>query len=191
MSATTQRRGPGARAGGSHPTRLELLEAATALAHDDGLDALTVAAITEAAGHAKGTFYVHFTDRMEVVVELHRRFHDRLFASIEQATSTMPPGPDRARARIDGFLDGCRAQPTVRAMLRDARSMPGISELVEDRNAQAAQALGADLRESTPHAGETAHLLVIATIEVALQELSRGRRLPRLRAALHELVPDE
>ena len=68
-----QRRGPGSRAGGNHPTRLELLDAATHLAGAEGLDALTVSAITDAAGHAKGTFYVHFDDRAQMIAELHRR----------------------------------------------------------------------------------------------------------------------
>lgn len=189
MSGATRRRGPGSRAGGSHPTRLELLDAATALAQRDGLDALTVAAITSEAGHAKGTFYLHFADRSELVVELHREFHDTLFASIERDSAGLAPGPERARARIRGFLDGCRAQPAVRAMLLEARSLPAIVTLVERRNAQAAAALERDLRTAVAHPRETARLLVSATIEVALQELTAGRRLPRLRAALLDLIP--
>jgi len=189
VTDATRRRGPGSRAGGTHPTRLELLDAATDLAQHAGLDALTVAAITEAAGHAKGTFYVHFADRTEVVVELHRQFHDALFASIERESAALPAGPERTQARICGFLDGCRARPAVRAMLLEARSLPAIVTLVEQRNAQAAAALARDLHAAVPHPRETARLLVSATIEVALQELSAGRRLPRLRAALLEFVP--
>lgn len=190
MPETFRRRGPGSRAGGNHPTRLELLNAATELAAAKGIDALTVSAITSAAGHAKGTFYVHFDDRTELIVELHRQFHDDLFASIEQRTSRLAPGQDRARARIESFLDGCRARPVVRAMLFGSRALPEIIEQVENRNTQAASSLADDLRASTTHPGETAQLLVIATIEVARQELSKGRRLPRLRSALFELIPD-
>ena len=76
MRTETPRRGPGSRAGGNHPTRLELLDAAATLAGSEGIDALTVSAITTASGHAKGTFYVHFYDRSELIVELHRQFHD-------------------------------------------------------------------------------------------------------------------
>lgn len=189
MTETTRRRGPGSRAGGNHPTRLELLDAAASLAGAEGINALTVSAVASTAGHAKGTFYVHFDDRSELIVELHRQFHDDLFASIDQRTSTLDPGPDRARIRIESFLDGCRARPVVRAMLLESRSLPEIIELVEERNTQAASLLEADLRWSTSHPRETARLLVSATIEVARQELSKGRRLPRLRSALFALIP--
>lgn len=188
MSSAAQRRGPGSRAGGNHPTRLELLDSAALIAERDGTSAITVDAITKAAGHAKGTFYVHFDDRSELLVELHRRFHDDLFAAIDRATSSLEPGPTRARARIESFLDGCRARPLVRAMLLEARAIPEIVALVEERNAQAATLLEEDVRESAAHPRETAQLLVSATIEVARQELAKRRRLPRLRTALHELV---
>ena len=191
MPESIRRRGPGSRAGGNHPTRLELLNAATDLAAAAGIGALTVSAITSAAGHAKGTFYVHFDDRTELIVGLHRQFHDDLFASIEQRTSRLAPGPDRARARIECFLDGCRARPVVRAMLLESRGLPEIIEQVEERDTQAASSLADDLRATTTHPRETAQLLVSATIEVARQELSKGRRLPRLRSALLELVPQD
>jgi TetR/AcrR family transcriptional repressor of nem operon len=186
---TVQRRGPGSRAGGDHPTRLELLDAAAAIAGDRGIEALTVAAVTNSAGHAKGTFYVHFDDRTELLTELHRRFHDTLFESIRHSTAGMTAGPERAAARIEGFLDGCRDQPTVRAMLLEAQSLPEIAELVRRRNDEAAADLSSELRGFTPHPKETARLLVSATIEVAMQELSAGRRLQRLRSALLDLIP--
>ena len=191
MTGASQRRGPGSRAGGNHPTRLELLDAATHLAGVEGLEALTVSAITAAAGHAKGTFYVHFDDRAQMIAELHRRFHDHLFSSIEARTAEMVPGSERARIRIEAFLDGCRSQPAVRAMLLEARSHPGISGLVRMRNAQAAEALEADLRGLVMYASETADLLVSSTIEVALQELTTNRRLPRLRSALYSFIPTQ
>ena len=42
MNETVQRRGPGSRAGGNHPTRIELLRAAINLAETDGLDTFTI-----------------------------------------------------------------------------------------------------------------------------------------------------
>ena len=67
-----RRRGPGSRADNDHPTRWELITAAIELAERDGMRALSVAQITAAAGHAKGTFYVHFADRAAFLVALHR-----------------------------------------------------------------------------------------------------------------------
>jgi AcrR family transcriptional regulator len=191
MTNGMQRRGPGSRAGGSHPTRVELLDAAIHLAGDGGLDALTVSAVTAAAGHAKGTFYVHFDNQIQMIAELHHRFHDDLFSSIQARTADMAPGSERARIRIEAFLDGCRSQPAVRAMLLEARSLPEIASLVNQRNAQAAEALTADLRGHVANCSETARLLVSATIEVAVQELAAKRRLPRLRAALYSFLPAE
>ncbi|MEX1218668.1 MAG: hypothetical protein WEA11_09145 [Acidimicrobiales bacterium] len=101
----------------------------------------------------------------------------------------MTAGPERAAARIEGFLDGSREQPTVRAMLLEAQSLPVITELVQQRNSDAAADLSSDLRGFTPHPKETARLLVSATVEVAMQELSAGRRLQRLRSALLDLIP--
>mgnify|MGYP003353466152 CR=1 FL=1 len=57
------------------------------------------------------------------------------------------------------------------------------------RNDEAAIALASDITQFTPHPKETAQLLVSATVEVAAQELTAGRRLSRLRAALLGLIP--
>ena len=68
----------------------ELLDAAVLVADRDGIDGLSVAAVTHAAGVAKGTFYVHFTDRSTLLLELHRRFHDDLFAAIAERSVDRP-----------------------------------------------------------------------------------------------------
>ena len=189
MTSTTRRRGPGSRAGGNHPTRLELLDSAAHIADRDGTTALTVEAITRDAGHSKGTFYIHFEDRADLLVELHRRFHDELFAHIERTTDAGAHGPTRARSRMTAFLDGCRNQIGVRSMLFQARHEPVIAKLARQRNDEAARLLAADLRGVATHPVETAHLLVAATAEVALRELRAGRTLPRLRASLTAIIP--
>ena len=188
-SAQVRRRGPGSRAGGDHPTRLELVDAAIDIVDVEGLSGLSVETVTRAAGHAKGTFYVHFSDRTELLVTLHRRFHDELFDRIRAMTHGLPRGPERARASIRGFLDGCRRQPGVRSMLLQARALPDIAELVRERNDEATLELAADLAGVTSSPRDTARLLVAATAEVALQELEARKRLPRLRAALLAMVP--
>ena len=190
MKSATQRRGPGSRAGGNHPTRLELLDSAAHIAERDGTSALTVDAITKAAGHAKGTFYIHFDDRADLLVEMHRRFHDELFARIASTTDAEEPGRTRAHSRITAFLDGCRNQVGVRSMLFQARHDPLIAELARERNDEAARTLAVDIKSVTSIPTETARPLVAATIEVAIQELTSNRRLPRLRAALLAMVPE-
>ena len=190
MSSTqVRRRGPGSRAGGDHPTRLELVDAAIDIAEVQGLSALSVETVTRAAGHAKGTFYVHFNDRTELLVVLHRRFHDELFDHIRKKSRDLPPGPGRARFRMLAFLDGCRQQPGVRSMLLQARALPEIAELVRERNGEAAQEIAVDLAGVTSSPRDTARLLVAATAEAALQEFEARKRLPRMRAALLAMVP--
>lgn len=189
MTAPVRRRGPGSRADAAHPTRHELLDAAAAVADREGLGALTINEVTRVAGLAKGTFYVHFADRGALLVELHRRFHDDLYAAIAASTSALPPGPARARARIGAFLDGCRRQRGVRAMLLQARAEPAVLDEVQRRNDQTARLLAEDLRATVEHPLDTARLVVAATAETALRELTAGRALPRLRAALDALVP--
>lgn len=185
------RRGPGSRAGTSHPTHGALLGAAGVVLDRDGLHALSIETVTREAGLGKGTFYVHFDDRAALLVELHRKFHDNVFDTITQATSEMSPGPHRARVRMLSFLDGCRGQPGVRAMLFQARSEPAVAAEVRRRNDQAAKLLALDLGETAVHPLETARVLVAATAEVAVHELEAGRKLPRLRAALTDLVRPE
>ena len=188
--ARARRRGPGSRADDHHPTRQELLDAAVALAERDGLNALAVARVTAAAGHAKGTFYIHFPDRAAFLVALHRRFHDTLFSQVLNATATDTPGPERVRRRLLAFLDGCRALPGVRALLRDARAEAPVAAEVSRRNHQAAVVLAADLAGSCSRPRETAYFLVLAAADLAARESERRRRLPAARHALLDLVPD-
>lgn len=188
-TAKPRRRGPGSRADDNHPTRAELISAAIELAERDGLHSLSVADVTAAAGHAKGTFYVHFADRASFLVALHQRFHDTVFARVVAGSAEEKPGPQRARRRILAFLDACRAQPGVRALLLDARSEPAIGAEVERRNHQAAQTLSADFRGVTDHPVETARIIVMATADIAARESVQGRRLPAARQALLQLIP--
>ena len=185
---TPRRRGPGSRADQDHPTRWELIAATIDLAERDGLRSLSVAQITAAAGHAKGTFYVHFPDRAALMVAVHRWFHDTVFAHVISQTSDDEPGPQRAGRRMIAFLDQCRTLSGVRALLIDARTEPALAAEVEQRNRQASQVLSEDLRGSVAHSEETARILVLATADIAARESIRRRRLPAARRALVELT---
>ena len=184
-----QRRGPGSRADDNHPTRVELLDAAVALAEREGLHALSVAGITTAAGHAKGTFYIHFSDRAAFLVAMHRWFHDRVFTQIVEQTSADAPGPERVGKRLLAFLDACLTLPGVRALLLEARTEPAISAEVDSRNRQATTVLAADLTGVCAHPDETARLLVLGAADIAARESVRHRRISAARQALLDLVP--
>jgi AcrR family transcriptional regulator len=163
------------------------MDAAVSVAEQEGLAGLTVARITAAAGHAKGTFYVHFRDRAALLAALHRWFHDTVFEHVISGTDADEPGPERARRRLIAFLDACRELPGVRALLLEARTEPAIAAEVDDRNRQATQILAADLtRAAQPR--ETARILVLAAADIAARESAQGRKLHAARKALLEIV---
>ena len=186
-TAPPRRRGPGSRADDNHPTRIEILNSAFELAERSGLRSLSVADVTATAGHAKGTFYVHFRDRTALLVALHRWFHDTVFEQVIAHTAEDSPGPERARHRLIAFLDACRELPGVRALLLDARTEPAIAAEVDSRNRQATGILAIDLT-GTGHPRETARILVLAAADIAARESTQGRRLPAARQALLEIV---
>jgi len=185
--APTQRRGPGSRADDNHPTRIEILDAAVQLAECAGLRSMSISDVTKAAGHAKGTFYVHFADRTALLVALHRWFHDTVFDRVITSTAQEGPGPERARRRLIAFLDACRELPGVRALLLDARTEPAIATEVDERNRQVTDVLAADL-VGIAHPRERARILVLAAADIAARESTAGRRLPAAREALLEIV---
>jgi len=182
-----RRRGPGSRAGENHPTRTEILNAAVQLAERDGLQSLSITDVTKAAGHAKGTFYVHFADRTALLVALHRWFHDTVFDRVITETAENEAGPERSRRRLIAFLDACRELPGVRALLLDARTEPAIAAEVDRRNQQATQLLAPDLA-ATAHPREKARILVLAAADIAARESQQGRKIPAARKALLEIV---
>lgn len=88
-----------------HPAggrRDELLEAAEELIVERGLSALTVDDVTSRAGVAKGTFYLHFSSKGELLSALRARYAAAICAEQERALATLAPG-DHA-GRIDRWV---------------------------------------------------------------------------------------
>jgi AcrR family transcriptional regulator len=67
--------------------RLDLLEAARKVFAEKGIPAATVSDVTEAAGVAKGTFYLYFESKEALLGALKERFVDDLIA---HASSLLP-----------------------------------------------------------------------------------------------------
>jgi Bacterial regulatory proteins, tetR family. len=173
----------------THPTRQTLLDAGLTLAEQTALSAMSVDELVREAGVAKGTFYVHFTDRAEYLSALHRQFHDQLRETIAIAVGDLPSGSDRLRRATVAYLDGCLVAKGVKAMLAQARGLPAISREVSEANDRFARGARRDfdaLGFTNPL--DSARLFVTMTAEVALLELEAGRRRPKLRAALLEYV---
>ena len=160
----------------AHPTRQALLDAGLELASQGSLHRLTIDAVVNRAGVAKGTFYVHFPDRAAFLVALHVQFHERLLDHILQAVEGLPPGAERLRRGTEVYLDECLQQRAVKAILLEARSEGAIAEEVQRRHASFAQLEQADFATlGWPEPAMAARLFVALGAEVALIELETGR----------------
>ena len=160
----------------SHPTRQILIDAGLELATQGSLHRLTIDALVNQAGVAKGTFYVHFPDRAAFLVALHQQFHDHLLDRILQAVEGLPPGAERLRIGTQTYLNECLQQRGVKAILLEARSEAPITAEVQQRNAGFAQLEQASFATlGWPNAEMAARLFVALGAEVALIELETGR----------------
>lgn len=173
----------------AHPTAEALIEAGFRLAESVGLAGLTINAVVEMAGVAKGTFYVHFATRDAYLVELHRQFHARLRRRIEEATADLAPGAERLRLGTQAYLDGCLASQAVKALLQEARSVPAILEEVRRSDDRFAKDAGVSLAVmGFPAAAPAARLFIAMAAEAAIAELEAGHELPEMRRALWRLI---
>ncbi len=162
-----------------------MLDTGFALAETTGLDGMSVNAITEAAGVAKGTFFHHFGDRTSYLVALHRRFHDRILEDVQHAVAGLPSGYDRLAATSVTYLDACLRNRGVRALILEARGLLPIQAEITRRNDAVVAALTSDfVALGWPSPGTAARLWIAATTECALIELDLGRADPQARSAV-------
>ncbi|MEU4215997.1 TetR/AcrR family transcriptional regulator [Actinoplanes sp. NPDC026623] len=167
-----------------------LLAAGVSLAHEHGLGQVSVNRVVATAGVAKGTFFHHFGDRAGFLVELHRRFHDRLTADIEAAIGDLRPGRDRLLRAATAYLDGCRRDRGTRALLVEARAEPAVRAEIVRRNAQFTALAAADfVALHRDNAEAAAQLWVVMAAEVAVAESARDAVIAPLRDALAGYLP--
>jgi AcrR family transcriptional regulator len=173
----------------AHPTRQSLLDAGLALAETSALSTLSIDVIVREANVAKGTFYVHFSDRASYLVALHRRFHDRLADDVRAASGDLPRGGPRLKKATIAYLNGCLRARGVKAMLLEARGEPAIANAVATSNERFARGAAPDFQVlGVKHPGEHARLFVAMVAETALLDLGAVKRKPALRAALWDLA---
>ena len=94
--------------GGSTERRQQLLDAARTLFAERGYHETTVDDITRAADVAKGTFYLYFSEKREIYVEVIRSFLD-LIKGFADLVTEQTPSPseyfDRVRKGAVGLLE--------------------------------------------------------------------------------------
>ncbi|AUI59471.1 TetR/AcrR family transcriptional regulator [Amycolatopsis sp. BJA-103] len=95
----------------SDERRTDLLDAAEELVQNQGAERFTVEDVTTGAGVAKGTFYLHFTSKGDLLDALRDRYVRR-FAEVQLSA-----------ARVEGGVAGVRAwmRAGVTEYLRDVR----------------------------------------------------------------------
>jgi AcrR family transcriptional regulator len=97
--------------------RDDLMNAAERLFIEHGVAATTVEQITSGAGVAKGSFYLHFTAKEDVVAGLRLRFADRIGDTIASAVGRV--AEDDWSARLAAWVTGCAEGYAAFAPLHD------------------------------------------------------------------------
>jgi AcrR family transcriptional regulator len=99
--------------------RDELMNAALRLFLKHGVAPTTIEQITSGADVAKGTFYLYFSSKEDLLAALGQRFAQELLASIKAAISAKPNEDWKgklatwARAGVAGYLDSIRLHDVV------------------------------------------------------------------------------
>lgn len=170
-------------------TRQQLLAAGLNLVQQQSLASLRIDDLVQAAGVAKGTFYLHFKDRAEYLVTLHRSFHDEVMNNVQQAVAGQTPSLERLLLGSFAYLDACRRGHPVKALLMEARVEPAIQAEAHMQNARfsqrAAREFGA-ARWPAPQAA--ARLWVGMVAEAALAEAEANTNLAEIRNNLRRFL---
>ncbi|WCB96322.1 hypothetical protein DSM104299_05079 [Baekduia alba] len=163
-------------------TRAALLQGGRVVAERDGLPALSVAAVVKEAGVAKGTFYVHFTDRDAFVAALRDDSRARIAEHVSEHIGDLEPGIERLTTGLTAYLDACLANRTVKAVIQEVRDDAG-------GRASLAALVEGNLRAMGWHDAPSAARLVVAmAVEVALAEHESGAKQHGARRWLRRLV---
>ena len=169
-------------------TREALLDAGATVAGRHGLAGLSVNRVVAEAGVAKGTFYVHFTDREAFVDALHERFHTHVRDAIA-AAGDLPPGAERLVRSAEAYLDVCLDDRAVKALALEARSEGALSAAMADRVDRLTSSAEASFRAmGWKDVAASAQLLGAMTSEIAVREFDAGQRLPASRRALRRFL---
>jgi AcrR family transcriptional regulator len=123
--------------------REQLLQAATALFSDQGKD-VTVSDITDAAGVSKGTFYVYFSSKAELIAQLRdaliAEYHSRtakVIADSAPVESSLEPSRELVEQSIDFLSSELHAVlfPSAADQARGQREVVrGFEEVLTDAN---------------------------------------------------------
>jgi AcrR family transcriptional regulator len=122
--------------------RQELLDAAERLFVDQGVAATSVDEIVAAAEVAKGTFYLHFQSKEQLLFALQRRFVDGFCGRLQAGMNRRRPEDWSGRLRawveagVSGYLDSVEVHDVVFHQFRPDHRRPMHANPVVDQLAE-------------------------------------------------------
>ncbi len=156
-------------------TRASILNAARGLYADPPTGPVTVEMVTQAAGVAKGTFYLHFPDLAALEAELGNALIADLTERLEPARQRVRDPMTRLATAVTIFLHDLAAAPAQAGLAaRAVFTLPEAAHEVQLRmlgDLEEAQSVGM-LKVSSP---DLAVRLVVAIVEQAAWLFSTGR----------------
>jgi AcrR family transcriptional regulator len=134
-------------------TRKQLTDAALQLILERGYDAITIQDITERADLGRGTFYIHFKDKEEVVWAMFREMFDRLEQQAHRQIDRSAPGVE-----YYGFRNIFEHAAENRDLYRVVFGGKGSAALTERIQNHMAAAFLEDIHSAPPAGGVDFHL---------------------------------
>jgi AcrR family transcriptional regulator len=114
LPAQPRQRSSGPRTKPAAQRRRDLLDAGLAVFVEKGVAAATLDHVTQRAGVAKGTFYLHFDSKEHLLAALQADFEQRL---VERIDARVAGAGDSWPARLDAWVDAALADyPADRAL---------------------------------------------------------------------------
>ncbi|MDO8290531.1 MAG: TetR/AcrR family transcriptional regulator [Parvibaculum sp.] len=110
-------------------TRAALLDATVRLVASKGMEALKISDITDAAELANGTFYNHFTDKDEVLIEAAYGIAAEISRQLDADMTGIDDAPSRVVTATRNFISIVLQKPDWAALiLGGARHLPHLGE---------------------------------------------------------------
>ena len=113
----------------SEDRREHLLDEAADLVVGQGLAAMSMERLAEAAGVSKALPYKHFDNVEDVLVALYRRETTALGRAVWRALSTAGPGEDLVRISVRTYFDELTGRgPVLNALSAPGASVPALAD---------------------------------------------------------------
>ena len=123
-------------------TRAQIVEAGLLLLAERPPEALTVDAIVEAAGLAKGTFYYHFQSIEELVAAVGAKLADSFDELLAPSRLDVPDPVERMSFAFTKFLEKAINDPLwARLVVRSAEAPAALGRIRENLKADLAEAI--------------------------------------------------